>query len=460
MADEEIRLYVEPPIPTTTEFSTVDQVRSVIDQHSAGRFRMSALLAERMAMNPRLRGVLNTRLAGFVATTVEFRPVRENRDARRAAREFGEDWPSMVSTPVRKQLRKSSLMLGVSAAQRAAQLSPTTGRQIFKVWPYWAGFLTWYWAEGGYRIQTYDAGVVDVRSPGQREVGVKSPMQELINPSKQPWIIDEPNGPNSWREGMIAAAWRPWLGHEWASRDQARASEKHGLGIFKAKYPTGKGTEYKAAIDRFVNGLITLPSEGVVPLEQHGETTDGRQIPGFDVDTLEFNGSGFTAISDTMNSNAVALAILFLGHNLTTEIKGGGSYAAAGVGEYIRDDIKGDDTSSEWGCLGPQLARPYCLLNYGDPELAPIARYIVDSTAVNRAVAQMYQALAQAIQFLRLNAPRFDVDAFCEQWRIPLLPKGQVQVPPSAPAPGENAAPQPKSGDEQDDDTDEEDEDA
>src|SRR6185295_15409159 len=148
---------------------------------------------------------------------------------------------------------------------------------------------------------------------------------------------------------------------------------------------------------------------------------------------FEFNGQGFQVISDTMNANAVALAILMLGHNLTTEIKGGGSYAAAGVGEYIRDDIKHDDASTEWAVFGGQLARPYCLLNYGDPELAPKARYVTDSAAVNRSMAQMLFAIAQAIQYLKLNVPRFDVDAFCEEWNIPLLPAGQVQVPAAAP---------------------------
>jgi phage gp29-like protein len=213
------------------------------------------------------------------------------------------------------------------------------------------------------------------------------------------------------------------LGHDWATRDQARASEKHGIGVIKAKFPRGDGDQNAAAIDRFTTDLTQMPTEGVVPLEQRGGP-DGPE-PGFDIEPFEFNGSGFAAISDTLNTNAVALAILLLGHNLTTEIKGGGSYAAAGVGEYIRDDIKHDDAAAEWACFGPQLVRPYCLINYGDPELAPRARYIVDSTAQNRAVAQMFQAIAGAIQTLRTNVPRFDVDAFCEQWRIPLLPKGR-----------------------------------
>src|SRR5262249_8879249 len=157
------------------------------------------------------------------------------------------------------------------------------------------------------------------------------------------------------------------------------------------KYPRGEGEQHQQAVQRYTDGMRgAMGAEGVIPCEQRGQGE-----PSFDAEPFEFNGTGNAAISDALNANAVALAILFLGHNLTTEIKGGGSYAAAGVGEYIRDDIKHDDASNEWAVFGPQLARPYCLLNYGDPELAPRARYITDSTAVNRAVAQMYAAVAQ-----------------------------------------------------------------
>ena len=424
MADtQRIRLYVAPPVPTSTEFSSVEQVQSVLAQHENGRFRMSALLCERMLRNPRFASVLRTRLSGLMSAEVRFEPARENRDARRAAREFGEDWPAIVSAARRKKLRKWSLMLGVGFGQRALRMSPTSGRQIYTLQPYWPGFASWYWAEGGYRIQTYDAGVIDVGSPVLKEVSMPSPTQTgLINPSAQPWVIDEPNGDDSWRDGLIMSAWRPWLGHEWSMRDQSRSSEKHGVGITKAKFPRGTGDQHKAAVDEFCDAL-EMGSEGVVALEQGNEGEAS-----FDIEPFEFNGSGFQAISDTMNANAVALAILLLGHNLTTEIKGGGSYAAAGVGEYIRDDIKHDDAQAEWACLGPQLATPYCMLNYGDPELTPIARYVTDSTTTNRAMAQMFQAIAAAIQTLRSNVPRFDVDAFCEQWNIPLGPVGSVQA--------------------------------
>ena len=48
MADETPHIFVEPPVPTTTEFGDVEQVRAVIAQLDRGSFRMPALLVERL----------------------------------------------------------------------------------------------------------------------------------------------------------------------------------------------------------------------------------------------------------------------------------------------------------------------------------------------------------------------------------------------------------------------------
>jgi hypothetical protein len=339
---------------------------------------------------------------------------------------------------MRKQMLKWALFLGVGIAQRILAESPATGRQVYKLRPYWPGFAFWYWSERCYRIQTFDAGVTAAASPSvdnAKAVAYSAALTPPLPPDKTPWVIAEPFGVNSYREGLIHAAWRPWLGHDWAMRDQARASEKHGIGIVKAKYPRGQGEEHKAAINRYLNGLRTIGSEGSVPVEQRGEGE-----PSFDIEPFEFNGSGFQAISDTMNSNAVALAILWLGHNLTTEIKGGGSYAAAGVADYIRDDKKYDDAQGEQSYAGPQLVEPWAAANYGDPGLAPVARYITDSPSVNKARAEMINQVGQAAAQLRANVPKVDLEALAEQFRLPMLAKTpQIQVP--AAVPGEPAPP-------------------
>jgi hypothetical protein len=427
MADEEkARIFVEPPIPVTTQFTDIPTIRGIIAQLDAGRFRTPALLAEQMLWNPRLRAVLGTRLAGHVTTSIRFEPAKQNRDGRRAAKEFAEDWPLIASAPMRKQFAKWGLMLGLGLGQRALITSPLTGRQIFKLFPYWPGFATWQWAMQAYQVQTMDAGITLSASPSVSPQSLSLAYSTMKPPSESAWVVSEPFGTNSFRDALIHAAFRPWFGHDYAMRDQARASEKSGIGMLKVTIPRGSGAEHKAAVAQLTNSLQgALGSEGVVVTEDQG---DGLKQ---NVEPLEFNGTGFQVISDTLNSNAVAFAILLLGHNLTTEIKGGGSYAAAGVADYIRDDIKTEDSATEWGVFGPQLAEPWAELNYGDPSLAPRAIYVTDSPAVNLQRAQMSLAVGQAAAQLRANIPRVDLVALADEFELPLLDDSvKVQVPP------------------------------
>jgi hypothetical protein len=428
MADEMPHIYVEPPIPVTSEFTSVDQVRGVITQLDQGNFRMPALLLERMMWNPRLRATTETRLAGLISTEIRFEPARNNRDCRRAAKELTEDWKYIAPSPMRKQMWQTALFLGFGLGQRVPGTAPS-GRTIFQLRPYWPGFASWYWARAAYRIITFE-GVTETSSPATDrkpiETFAPSLTERVPGADEQPWVIAEPFGVNSYRGGLIHAAWRPWLGHEWATRDQARSSEKNGIGIIKAMYPRGSGDEHKAALNLWLRGLRTMGSEGSIPCEQRD---DGQ--PSFDAEPFEFNGSGFQAISDTMNANAVALAILLLGHNLTTEIKGGGSYAAAGVADYIRDDKKFEDGDGEFAYAGPQLIRPWAIANYGDPSVAPVAKYVTNSPAVNLQRAQMIYQLSMAAAQLRANVPKVDLDHLAEEFRLPMLADG-VTVPVAA----------------------------
>ena len=448
MADEKEaespHIFVEPPIPVTTQFTDIPSVRGVIAQLDSGSFRNPALLVEQMLWNPRLRAVLNTRLAGLIATSVRFEPSVNNRYGRRAAKEFTEDWPLIAPAPMRKQSLKWAIMLGLGVGQRALKRSPSTKRQIYKLFPYWPGFAAWYWAEKCYRIQTFDKGVVSARTPSIADQvkpfdSVPSPeMGGPLPPDKSPWVISEPFGVNSYRESLVHACWRPWFGHDYAMRDQARASEKSGVGIIKLTVPRGSGAEWKASVARLVASVQGgLGSEGVIVTEDQGDGMKQNAEP------FEFNGTGFQVISDTMGAAAVALAILLLGHNLTTEIKGGGSYAAAGVADYIRDDIKTEDAATEWSVFGPQLAQPWAELNYDDPSLAPKAVYVTDSPAINLQRAQMALAVGQAAAQLRANIPRVDLVSMAEEFELPMLDDSvTVQVPaPPAPQPQKAAPP-------------------
>jgi len=427
MADIPSVIHVELPLPTPSEITTVAAVRSLIHQLDQGDLYKPALLVERMLWNPRLRAVLGTRLAGLVSTEIRWEPIRNSSDARRAAEEFREDWPIMSPSPQRRQFHKWGLLLGVSFAQRVPLDSPTSGRTLFRLRTYWPGWAHWNWMLDIYRVQTRDRGLVDVPSP--------SMMLSLLPPSDSPWIVHEPFGEKSFREGLVHGLSHPWFGHDRTFAALYRAAEKYGIGLLKALYPRGEGDKYKVDLGKFVDAIRKISYDGVIPCEQREEPEKG-----YDVQPLEFaGGTGFEVIDRALNAAAISIAILLLGHNLTTEVKGG-SYAAAGVGEYIRSDIKSSDAQDEWATLGPQLAAPWALVNYGDPELAPRAVYVTDPPAVNESTARTYQALGQAIRELKNILPSLDEEALAERFRLPLRERNKAQEQ-ALPLPGVASTP-------------------
>jgi hypothetical protein len=415
------KVYREPPLPVGSRYTKVDVVRSVIDLLDVGHFREPAILFDQMLWNPRLRGVLETRLNGLIGTAIRWEPGKPNAAGRRAAKAIVEDWPLIASESFRKQRHMTGLNIGVAFAQKHWYRSESTGRLIPRLQSYSPVWVYWNWPSNSYKIQTLDNGLIDVPSPA---------MQRQKQQGLGTWVIHEPFGQYSWRGGLIHSAWYPWLGHEWAGRDQSRASEKLGIGILKAMYPQGKKG---ADMDAWLKGLRSINSEGVVPC---AEDESGRK---FDVQTLEFTGAGYEMIHRTKDSKAVDLAVLYLGHNLTTEAKGG-SYAAANIGDLIRGDIKCADAKAEATTDHEQVLADWAEANFGDPELAPIAVYETDPPALNMTAAQTLNFLAQAAQGLA-RFEGVDLVQLFERFRVPTQP-GISEIKMKEPAAPQKGPPQ------------------
>lgn len=403
MADDQTMTAVhrEPAIPVGTSYTKVQTVKEIIRQLDSGAIYEAALLVEQMLWNPRMRGVLETRLNGLMSTAIRWEPGRDSPAGRLACKAIAEDWPQIADQPTRKQLHEWGLMLGVCPAQKVWFRSGSSGREIPRLQVYHPQWLYWDWSRRCYRIQTADSGQLDAPSPS---------LTAGDDAAADAWVFHEPFGQHSWRRGLVHAAWYAWLGHEWAARDQARASEKLGIGIIKARFPlgTGKSEETRA----FIRGLRTVNSEGVVPC---GETQDGRK---YDAEALEFSGNGYDMILRTKDSKAVDLAVLFLGHNLTTEAKGG-SYAAANIGDLIRGDIKAFDAYAEAATYRRQVLAPWAARNFGDPELAPVPVYETDPPAVNLTAAQTLQQLSQAAASFATKNPDVDLPTLFDRFRVP-----------------------------------------
>jgi hypothetical protein len=402
-------------MPAAIRFKTTDAVEEVLRDFDGGYLYRPSILVEDMLRNPRVRGTIETRLNGLIGTAIRWEPGRQNAAGRRAAKAMEEDWPLIASATTRKQSHKWGLLAGVSFAQKHWYRSASTGRAIPRLEHFHSSSVAFDWSRRVYRIavETMDGRRLDV-------VEVASPSITVDDePGPGLWVVHEPFGKFSWREAFVLSAWQPWMSHALASRDSNRASERQGMGIVKVTIPHGVD---KTAAKDFVSGVRKLNSEGLIPCT---EFDDGRK---FDAELMQYDGgAGYDIIDRTRSAAAIDLAILILGHNLTTEAKGG-SYAAANVGDLIRGDIKEADAKAEWTTLSRQVIAPWAEVNFGDPELAPRAVYETDPPAINQAAAQTLQFLSQAVESLTRSAPQADVDALLERFRVPLKVAGKAQV--------------------------------
>lgn len=416
------RINREPQIPTASRYEKVVQIRTIIDDLEHGYLFGASRLIRQMWHNPRLRVAVSTRLAGLSAAEERWRPAKENRDGRAAKNAIEQDWQHIISTATRDQANRWGLLLGVNFAQPHWYLDPSSGREINRIEVYDPSAVWWDDFRWTYVVRTRDSGSIDVPSPA-----VSSP-DEL----SQDFIVHEPFGKRSYLEGYVVSAWYPWLGNNLTSRDRLRSSEKVGDGNLIAEIP--HGADKVAALD-FATGLKNMKGGAVIPAEV-GVPTRGGQPASFGVKPLEWNaGNGYQVVDSATAATAVDLVILFLGGNLQTEVKGGGSYAAIDGQMRVTAGYIDKDAKAETHTLYHQVVRRWAERNYGDPELAPLRDVVADPPEADKDAAQILNLVSQSIANIRRDAPEVDIRALLDRFRLPLLAEGkmQVQVPVIAP---------------------------
>lgn len=418
----------EPPITISPRFRDIRTCESIITTLDYGQFQLASWMIEQMRWNSRVRGVQNTRWDGLIGTEIRWEPGRPNDTARRASRDIVDDFPLIATAATRKQIARWGCDLGVSFSQKHWYESPTSGRMIPRMEHYHPQWAIWDWSLRGYRIWTLDGWML-VPSPSLMVPG--QPWEPLYSStygrpeSLKRWVVHEPFGQHSWREGMIHAAWKPWMGHELANMYLSRGAEKHGNGIIALDYPA---TTDKTALNLLMQKLRTLGTEGVIPLEVQPEGSDKA---GYAARPFEWTSTGFDIIRGAKESNATDLAVLYLGHNTTAETKGASVGASAQVGNLIRGDIRIGDCYNEWATLYGQVIRDWAEVNYGDAGNAPIPIYVTDPPSENMAAATTLFNVAQAIEKLRANVAGIDVSELMNRFRVPQVAGGAKFYPPA-----------------------------
>jgi phage gp29-like protein len=372
----------------TLPYWNVQQVRAALDQHEIGVLQASALLVDAMDRDDRVQGTISTRVAGVLGLPLIVKPANDSAKAIEIADIVRKRWNDWFPEGDVGQLLKWGIELGVGLGEGLWSLEDGLLCPRLKVWhPQW---LWWRWDlnnwQGGWQLTTMD-GLVEPR------------------PGTGKWCVLQPGGARiPWMTGIVRSLARLYLIRGFAYRDWARWSEVHGGGIKRAYVPSQARPADKSA---FFASLTNLGANGIVLLPQ---SKDDEKKSSFDLDLLEATGNESEGFDKLLSRVDAAIAILVLGQNLTTEVKGG-SYAAASAHGDVKQDITEADESMLMHTLGRDFLRPFAAVNFGDPNLAPSVRYDTEPPANAQTRAETLLTYAKAASELKNAGSRADVDA-------------------------------------------------
>jgi phage gp29-like protein len=408
-AQPERRVFKDMPITTWTGSWSTTSIQAALDAHDQGQMMMSAQLAESVQRDPRVITPLNTRAKGVVGLPVDISPAdHPNAElARQAADEIRARWIACDWAVSLVGLLRTMILMGPAVAELV--WSGDAERWHFDLRLWHPQFLWFNWADRSYQLNTQDGPV-------------------RVEPGDGKWLLLTPEGTyRAWMAGAIRSIAVPSLLRQLSKRDWARFCELYGLGILKAKVPSGAPETDK---DRFFDSLVTRGSELVV---QCPVGTDGQE---YDVELVEAKATGWETFQAAIESADNDITLAILGQNLTTEVSGG-SYAAATVHGQVRQDYLEADARVLAQAFMTQALRVWAQFNFGDPNLAPRVRWRTEPPEDRATEGDALGKLAAALVDLKTAAPAdVNVRKLLARFNIPLLeaPAPGAAPPPSGPA--------------------------
>lgn len=413
---EDRKTPLDIPITSFTDFDSVQLVKATLKQHELGYFAGSSQLIDRMGWDDRIQGVLSTRCNAILGLPLTF----EDGDTM-FAEWLTKNWTSLVPDEYIRETLRWSVMAGFALGQQnwykdvgGVNIVDGLLAPQLRAWHLQHSFWRW-----------------DTR---QMQVSTMSGIEDLAVGDKQ-WVIYSPNGPQlGWLGGAIRSLAIPFMCRQWALRDWARNSEVHGMPIRAAVAP---GDAKKADKDMYLQQIAALGRESTILLPQAGE---GKN---FDLKLVEAAADSHKVFMELIEQCNTSIAIVLLGQNLTTEVSGGGSRAAAQVHDSVRTDLKRADANSLAIVLREQVLKPMALLNFGDEEAAPFIRWQVEPDEDKTAKASGLLSLGQAlVAFKSVTAPidqrelltQFDLPLVSEQEEAEMQAEAQAQADAEAEA--------------------------
>ncbi len=365
----------EIPIVAVSTGWDVSATRGALSDLVVGLFDRPAQLVDSTVGDSRVQAGMASRVGGTLGRPVTFRVPRTLRDSD-AAKEcrdaFVDAWPTMGAEPILSELQSWAVMLGFGPAQI---LWDTSGKYAIPHARPWHPRYTYYhWIYRCYVAITQDGQTPILAGDGH-------------------WMLHAPHGEyRGWMRGAVRAIAPWWLARNYALRDWARYSERHGLPMIKAMTPA-MGDPVQ--MSNFRAALANLGQESVIHLPQ--STQPGVS---YDVNLMEASDGAWEGFSGLIRQCDTEITLSLLAQNLTTEVKEG-SYAAARVHADVRQALLEADARALAQTIYMQLARPFAAMNFGDPDLAPLVNWDVRPYEDSQTAAQTLMTFAQALYALR-----------------------------------------------------------
>lgn len=365
----------EIPLVTVATSWGVADVRAAYGDLVIGLFDRPAQLVDSVTGDSRVLAGMSSRVGGLLGRPVEFQVPRRYRDsdtAKECSRAFEDAWPTMAAEPILSELQKWGVMLGFGPAQ---VLWDTGGRYaIPHPRPWHPRYCYYHWIYRCYVAITQDG-------------------QVPITPGDGHWILHAPHGQyRGWMNGAVRAIAPWWLARNYALRDWARYSERHGMPIIKAETPAAADP---AMVAQFRSAVAQLGQETAIQLPKG---VDG--VNSYDVKLLEASDTAWEGFAQLIAACDREITLALLAQNLTTEVKEG-SFAAARVHADVRQALVEADARALADTIYMQLARPFAAMNFGDPDLAPRVRWDVTPFEDSKTKTETLMLFAQAIYALR-----------------------------------------------------------
>jgi hypothetical protein len=370
-----------PNVVVETEWGP-GAVRAAVQDLVIGLFDRPAQLHDAIASDSRVQSANRSRAAGLLGRPFGFRLPKRYADdpvAKKCLRRWTAHWPRMAAEPAILDLLEVSNSLGFAYAQ---VLWDTSGRTWYPYLQSWnARYSYYHWL-----LRCHVAVSLDGQTP--------------ITPGDAHWVLHAPYGQyRGWMRGALRPVAQWWLARNYALRDWARYSERHGFPIILADTPFGADA---TSIANYQGQLVQLGQESVLQLPGSVDVTKYGKYDLRYLEPKDRNWQGFKELIQQCNAE---ITLALLGQNLTSEIQEG-SMAAARVHANVLQTWLAADARALTQTLYRDVLRPFAALNYGNPDFAPLPTWDVSPPEDLETKARTLQYFGQGINQLRLGGVR------------------------------------------------------